>query len=78
MVRVAKRTSRPPPTFHYEAKEFSLVKSFTALSDNELELLIVRGVNYRAASPKDIDTYVKFEFPFPQVRAGSLPEEFAC
>ncbi|KAH1003110.1 coiled-coil and C2 domain-containing protein 1-like isoform X2 [Dendroctonus ponderosae] len=66
VVRVAKRTGRAPPKFHYETKEFSIVKSFTELTDNELELLIVRGINYRSNNPKDIDTYVKFEFPFPQ------------
>ncbi|CAG9769095.1 unnamed protein product [Ceutorhynchus assimilis] len=67
VVRVAKRTGGGKiPKFHYEIKEFAIVKSFTELTDNDLELLIVRGINYRSDNPKDIDTYVKFEFPFPQ------------
>lgn len=70
VVRVAKRTGCKVPKFHYETKDFSIVKSFTELTDNDLELLVVRGINYRSDNPKDIDTYVKFEFPFPQVIAG--------
>ncbi|XP_050309160.1 coiled-coil and C2 domain-containing protein 1-like isoform X2 [Anthonomus grandis grandis] len=65
VVRVAKRMGSKVPKFHYETKEFAIVKSFTELTDNDLELLIVRGINYRSDNPKDIDTYVKFEFPFP-------------
>ncbi|KAL1513388.1 hypothetical protein ABEB36_002807 [Hypothenemus hampei] len=66
VIRLAKRTGGNVPKFHYENKEFSIVKSFTDLNDNDLELVIVRGINYRSDNPKDIDTYVKFEFPFPQ------------
>ncbi|XP_076256972.1 lethal (2) giant discs 1 isoform X1 [Rhynchophorus ferrugineus] len=66
LVRLAKRTGSGIPKFHYETKDFSIVKSFTELNDNDLELVIIRGINYKTDSPKDIDTYVKFEFPFPQ------------
>ena len=31
------------------------------MSDGEIEISIIGGVNY----PKDVDTYVMFEFPFP-------------
>lgn len=69
LVRLAKRTSGAKiPKFHYENKSFSIVKSFTELNDNDLELSIVRGINYNCSNPKDIDTYVKYEFPYPQVR----------
>lgn len=67
-VRMAHRTPDAAiPKFHYEKKDFSIVKSFTDLGDNDLELNIVRGVNFATPNPKEIDTYVKFEFPFPQV-----------
>lgn len=66
VVRVAHRTNGKVPKFHYENKDFSIVKSFTELTDNDLELTILRGINYTTQYPKDIDTYVKFEFPFPQ------------
>ncbi|XP_065164524.1 coiled-coil and C2 domain-containing protein 1-like isoform X2 [Atheta coriaria] len=66
VVRIAKRTnSSAIPKFHYEKRDYSIVKSFTDLNDNDLELLIARGINYNCANPKDIDTYVKFEFPNP-------------
>jgi coiled-coil and C2 domain-containing protein 1 len=37
------------------------------LGDNDLELTIVQGISYNVANPKDVDTYVKFEFPYPSV-----------
>ncbi|XP_019867300.2 coiled-coil and C2 domain-containing protein 1-like isoform X2 [Aethina tumida] len=67
VVRLAHRTpGAKVPLFHYEMKDFSIIKSFTELTDNDLELVILRGINYNAANPKDVDTYVKFIFPFPQ------------
>ncbi|XP_063914192.1 coiled-coil and C2 domain-containing protein 1-like isoform X1 [Zophobas morio] len=67
IVRLARRTpDARVPKFHYENKDFSIVKSFTELGDNDLELTIVRGISYTCSNPKEIDTYVKFDFPYPQ------------
>ncbi|XP_018575718.1 coiled-coil and C2 domain-containing protein 1-like isoform X1 [Anoplophora glabripennis] len=67
VIRLARRTpGGKVPKFHYEMKEFSIVKSFTDIMDNDMELTVVRGINYSSTNPKEIDTYVKFEFPFPQ------------
>lgn len=59
-----------PPKFHYETKKFSYVKCNTDLNDDELDLEIIRGINYKCSNPNEIDTYVKFEFPYPQVSLG--------
>lgn len=32
-----------------------------------MEIQLLRGISYRVANPKDVDTYVKIEFPYPQV-----------
>ncbi|KOC69709.1 Coiled-coil and C2 domain-containing protein 1-like [Habropoda laboriosa] len=61
MLRVRKRDALPPPQHHYENKTYSIVQSCTDLSDSDLEISIIRGVNY----PKDADTYVIYEFPYP-------------
>ncbi|XP_035786204.1 coiled-coil and C2 domain-containing protein 1-like isoform X2 [Anopheles albimanus] len=66
LVRLGHRRGLPLPKFHYEKLQFSVVKCNTDLSDNEIEITIVRGINYNVANPKDVDTYVKFEFPYPQ------------
>ncbi|XP_026324439.1 coiled-coil and C2 domain-containing protein 1-like isoform X2 [Hyposmocoma kahamanoa] len=66
VVSVAKSLNQSPPKFHYESKQFSVVQCNTDLNENELELTIVRGIAYNVSNPKDIDTYVKFEFPYPQ------------
>ncbi|XP_061182028.1 coiled-coil and C2 domain-containing protein 1-like [Saccostrea echinata] len=58
----------PVPKFHYENKTFSLVQCNTDLGDNDLEITVVRGLQYNLPekySEKDVDTYVKFEFPYP-------------
>jgi len=39
----------------------------TDLTDNELELNIIQGINYNVPNPKEVDTYVRFEFPWPSV-----------
>lgn len=68
-VRLVQRTTGAAiPKFHFEMKDFSIVKSFTELGDNDLELTILRGINYNCPNPAEVDTYVKCEFPFPQVR----------
>ncbi|XP_069677643.1 coiled-coil and C2 domain-containing protein 1-like isoform X2 [Periplaneta americana] len=64
-VRCAHKRSEPLPKFHYETRSFSIVQCCTDLTDNDLELTIVQGINYNVANPKDVDTYVKFEFPYP-------------
>lgn len=55
----------PIPKFHYETKTFSKILCNTDLSDNELELTIMQGINYKVNNPNDVDTYVTYEFPYP-------------
>ncbi|CAK1603535.1 unnamed protein product [Parnassius mnemosyne] len=66
VVMVAKSLGQNPPKFHYENREFSVVQCNTDLNENDLELTIVRGIAYNVPNPKDVDTYVRFEFPYPQ------------
>ncbi|XP_012265294.2 coiled-coil and C2 domain-containing protein 1-like isoform X2 [Athalia rosae] len=61
MLRVKRRDALPPPVHHYETKTYAIVQSCTDLGDADLEISIVRGVNY----PREADTYVMFEFPWP-------------
>jgi len=64
-VRCAHKRSEAIPRFHYETRSFSIVQCCTDLGDNDLELTIVQGISYNVANPKDVDTYVKYEFPYP-------------
>ncbi|XP_049816691.1 coiled-coil and C2 domain-containing protein 1-like isoform X1 [Schistocerca nitens] len=64
-VRYAHKRNESIPKFHYENKTFSIVQCCTDLGDNDLELTIVQGINYNVTNPKDVDTYVRFEFPYP-------------
>ncbi|XP_060800584.1 coiled-coil and C2 domain-containing protein 1-like isoform X2 [Amyelois transitella] len=66
VVLVAKRLGQDPPKFHYESRQFAVVQCNTDLNENDLELTIVRGIAYNVPNPKEVDTYVKFEFPYPQ------------
>ncbi|XP_030384370.1 coiled-coil and C2 domain-containing protein 1-like isoform X2 [Scaptodrosophila lebanonensis] len=63
LVRYSKRKNLSLPKFHYEKRSFNIVHCNTDLTDNELEVVVVRGINYNVANPKDVDTYVRVEFP---------------
>lgn len=65
VVAVAKSLGRGPPKFHYESRQFAVAQCNTDLNENELQLTVVRGIAYNVANPQDVDTYVKFEFPYP-------------
>ncbi|KAL5022471.1 hypothetical protein ScPMuIL_001626 [Solemya velum] len=67
-LKSAFRSGDPVPEFHYENRTFSLVQCNADLGDNDFELSIVRGIQYNLPSgyaEKDVDTYVKFDFPYP-------------
>ncbi|CAD7089481.1 unnamed protein product [Hermetia illucens] len=66
MLRYAKRKNLSIPRFHYEQKSFNIVHCNTDLGENEVEIVLVRGIQYNVPNPKDVDTYVKVEFPYPQ------------
>ncbi|KAL9925930.1 lethal (2) giant discs 1 isoform 2-T2 [Glossina fuscipes fuscipes] len=63
LVRYSKRKNFPLPKFHYEKRSFNIVHCNTELADNELEIVVVRGINYNVPNPKEVDTYVKVECP---------------
>lgn len=65
VIRIAKKSQSPVPRFHYEARSFSIVQCNTDLGTNDLELTIVQGINYNVPNPREVDTYVRFEFPYP-------------
>lgn len=65
-VRLTHKKRLPVPKFHYEAKQFNVVKCNTDLSDNEVEVTVARGINYGVANPREVDTYVRMEWPWPQ------------
>lgn len=65
-IRFAFKRGDPVPKFHYETRAFSRVVSNTDLTDNDLELNILNGINYVVKNPKDVDTYIRWEFPFPR------------
>ncbi|XP_055691427.1 coiled-coil and C2 domain-containing protein 1-like isoform X2 [Lutzomyia longipalpis] len=66
VIRLAHRRQLELPKFHYEQRSFNIVMCNTDLTDNEVEITVVRGINYNVPNPKDVDTYVKLEFPYPQ------------
>uniref|UniRef100_A0A8C5E844 Coiled-coil and C2 domain-containing protein 1B n=1 Tax=Gouania willdenowi TaxID=441366 RepID=A0A8C5E844_GOUWI len=68
ILRDAYAKGHPVPKCHTEERTFNSVKINDNLTDNELVLYIIRGVNLPAppgVTPNDLDASVKFEFPFP-------------
>lgn len=76
LVRYSKRKNFPLPKFHYEKRSFNIVHCNTDLTDNELEIIVVRGINYNVPNPKEVDTYVKVEFPLLNVSSSYFEQEF--
>lgn len=58
------------PLYHYEKRVYQTIDCNSDLTDNDLELEIVRAINLplpKDYAAKDLNTYVKFEFPYPPV-----------
>ena len=69
-LRAAKAHNEQVPLYHYEKRSYQTIDCNSDLTDNDLELTIIRAVNLPLPSgfePKQLTTYVKYEFPFPQV-----------
>ena len=66
----ADKLNEPVPLYHYEKRCYETIDCNSDLTDNDLEIVIVRSINL--SMPKDykvdnMNTFVKFEFPFPPV-----------
>ncbi|XP_078285675.1 coiled-coil and C2 domain-containing protein 1A isoform X2 [Rhinoraja longicauda] len=58
----------PLPRYHQEERTFQVVKIFPDLSNSDLVLFIVKGINLPSppgVASNDLDAFVKFEFAFP-------------
>lgn len=67
VIKLAHRKGGRVPKFRFEQRSFNIVKCNTDLAEKELEIQVVRGISYNVSKPKGVDTYVKVEFPYPQV-----------
>ncbi|XP_071246035.1 coiled-coil and C2 domain-containing protein 1A isoform X1 [Salvelinus alpinus] len=68
VLKMAHAKGQPVPKYHTEERTFNTVKMYTDLTANEMTLYIVKGINLPApsgVSASDLDTSVRFEFPFP-------------
>ena len=66
----AAKHNDPIPKYHYEKRKYEIINSCVDLNDNECEITIARGINLpipAGIDAKNLQTYVKFEFPFPVV-----------
>lgn len=78
-VRAAFKRGSTPPRFHYETRSFNIIQCNTDLNDSDCEVSIMRGINFNVQNPKDVDTYVRVEFPYPadnspQDRSGTVKD----
>lgn len=68
----ADKLNEPVPLYHYEKRCYETIDCNSDLTDNDLEIEIIRAINL--SMPKDykvdnMNTFVKFEFPFPPEEA---------
>lgn len=64
-VRAGFKRGDTPPKFHYENRSFTMIQCNTDLNDSDCEVSVLRGINFNVQNPKEIDTYIKIEFPYP-------------
>lgn len=60
----------PSPSVRFEQRTFSVIKIFPDLSTNDMVLFILKAVNLSTPpglSPGDLDVFVRFDFPYPNV-----------
>ncbi|XP_041098022.1 LOW QUALITY PROTEIN: coiled-coil and C2 domain-containing protein 1A-like, partial [Polyodon spathula] len=58
----------PVPKFHHEERTFNIIKIFPNLTNSDMILTVMKGINLPApqgVSPSELDAFVRFEFPFP-------------
>uniref|UniRef100_A0AAZ3STC6 Coiled-coil and C2 domain-containing protein 1B n=1 Tax=Oncorhynchus tshawytscha TaxID=74940 RepID=A0AAZ3STC6_ONCTS len=70
VLKMAHAKGQPVPKYHTEERTFNTVKMYPDLTANEMTLYIVKGINLPAPqvfSASDLDTSVRFEFPFPSM-----------
>ncbi|XP_071003846.1 coiled-coil and C2 domain-containing protein 1A-like [Oncorhynchus clarkii lewisi] len=70
VLKMAHAKGQPVPKYHTEERTFNTVKMYPDLTANEMTLYIVKGINLPApsgVSASDLDTSVRFEFPFPSM-----------
>ncbi|XP_062395328.1 coiled-coil and C2 domain-containing protein 1A [Sardina pilchardus] len=68
LLKKAHAKGKPVPNYHMEERTFNTVKMYPNLTANEMQLIVVKGINLPApsgVSPNDLDASVRFEFPFP-------------
>uniref|UniRef100_A0A665UR14 C2 domain-containing protein n=1 Tax=Echeneis naucrates TaxID=173247 RepID=A0A665UR14_ECHNA len=68
ILKNAHAKGHPVPKCRTEERTFNTIKVYSTLTSNDLMLYIIKGINLPApsgVSPNDLDTSVKFEFPFP-------------
>nr|XP_057931773.1 coiled-coil and C2 domain-containing protein 1A isoform X1 [Doryrhamphus excisus] len=67
ILKNAHAKGHPVPKCCTEEKTFNVAKNYPNVAANEMLLYIIRGINLPApsgVSPNDLDTSVKFDFPF--------------
>ncbi|CAL8100917.1 unnamed protein product [Orchesella dallaii] len=75
-LRLAMKKNSDIPKYHYENRIFSITECNTDIGDEEIEITIVQGLNYKVSNPSDVDTYVKIELPYPsaeEVQTNKTP-----
>ncbi|KAJ8034077.1 Coiled-coil and C2 domain-containing protein 1-like [Holothuria leucospilota] len=68
LLTVSHQHNDPVPRFHYEQRTIPSVRVSPGLKKEEAEITIIKGLDYKnpaGGNGEDLDTFVKFEFPYP-------------
>ncbi|KAM4888530.1 coiled-coil and C2 domain-containing protein 1A isoform 2-T2 [Thomomys bottae] len=73
MLKQAFARGLPTPAARFEQRTFNVIKIFPDLSSNDMLLFVVKCINLPTPpgmSPGDLDVFVRFDFPYPNVEEG--------
>ena len=45
----------------------SVFRCNTDINDSDCDVSVLRGINFNVQNPKEVDTFVRVEFPYPAV-----------
>jgi len=69
-LRLAARKGDVLPSYHYETRIFSITECNSDLGEDDLEVSVLKGINYKAGSSSD--TFVKVELQYPSAEQAQI------
>ncbi|CAG7837391.1 unnamed protein product [Allacma fusca] len=72
VLRLSAKQGGSLPKFQYVQRLFSITECNTDLAEDEIEIGVIQGINYKVANPTTVDTFVKVELAYPSAEEAQI------